>query len=85
MCGFTCASHTKKVLVLYVSVFTCKAHIWCCFVTKITLEKTQEVIGNGQYMNTKDVLAMHERVDWDLVQVPRAICTELHSAFQGDR
>ena len=54
MCGFTCASHTRKVLVLYVSFFTCKAHILCCFVTKITLEKTEGAIGNGQYRDTGD-------------------------------
>lgn len=46
-------THTK-VLVLYISVFTGKAHILCCFVTKITLEKTEGTIGNGQYRDTDD-------------------------------
>ena len=50
---YLCITH-KKVFVLYVSVFTCRAHILCCFITKITLEKTEGAIGNGQYRDTGD-------------------------------
>ena len=50
---YLCITH-KNVLVLCVSVFTGKAHILCCFVTKITLEKTEGAIENGQYRDTGD-------------------------------